>query len=696
MSKEHKPKILIVDDNETNRTMLAAMLGDEYDFLEADDGLPCIDILQQRSPELCLVLLDNIMPKMRGLQVLEIMNANHWIEDVPVIMISSDDSVEYVERAYELGVTEFISRPFNALIVRKRVVNTIMLSSKQKKLVSMVADQIYEKEQRSSLMIDILSHIVEFRNGESGLHVLHVRTLTELLLNRLVQKTDRYSLTPADISMISTASALHDIGKIAIDEAILNKPGKLTDEEFAIMKTHSLVGADMLKGLPIHQNEPLVKEAYDICRWHHERYDGRGYPDGLKGDEIPISAQIVALADVYDALTSKRVYKPPFTHEKAVEMITGGQCGVFNPLVLECLSEISNDIQIELNNNDPQRRNRSELRNIAQEMSRHEELTASERTLQLLEHERMKYSFFAALTQEIQFEYTTSPAMLTLSTWGAQRLGLDEIIMDPMHNERVLDQINLKNCTELADALRSTSPEHPDVTQDCRIDCGGELRWFQIIARAIWSSDEPPRYTGAIGKAIDIHDSRMKLNALEHMASHDALTGLLNHAYAKKRILERLQNRPSASYALVIFDLDHFKQANDTFGHSFGDSVLIYVAEQLRQSIRGGDIAARAGGDEFLIFLEYKDDVESIISRIFSSLCGQLGSFQISLSMGVALSSQLSCDYDTLFHAADQALYHVKRSERGHYCFYRDDMKETLSVISPIEGDTAQQEEEKQ
>ena len=170
----------------------------------------------------------------------------------------------------------------------------------------------------------------------------------------------------------------------------------------------------------------------------------------------------------------------------------------------------------------------------------------------------------------------------------------------------------------------------------------------------------------------------------------------LNHAYAKKRILERLQNRPSASYALVIFDLDHFKQANDTFGHSFGDSVLIYVAEQLRQSIRGGDIAARAGGDEFLIFLEYKDDVESIISRIFSSLCGQLGSFQISLSMGVALSSQLSCDYDTLFHAADQALYHVKRSERGHYCFYRDDMKETLSVISPIEGDTAQQEEEKQ
>ena len=255
------------------------------------------------------------------------MNKYRWIEDIPVIMISAERGSSHIERAFELGITDFISRPFDTLIVHRRVVNTILLYAKQKRLAAMVAEQIYENEHRSSLMIDILSHIVEFRNGESGLHVRHVHTLTEIMLKTLIQRTDKYHLTQTDISVISTASALHDIGKIAIPEEILNKPGRFTDEEFAIMKTHSMVGAEMLKDLLIYQDEPLVKAAYEICRWHHERWDGRGYPDGLKGDEIPISAQMVALADVYDALTSERVYKPAFSHEQAVEMILGGQCG---------------------------------------------------------------------------------------------------------------------------------------------------------------------------------------------------------------------------------------------------------------------------------------------------------------------------------------------------------------------------------
>ena len=324
LSAEQKPKILIVDDSELNRAILADMLDDEYEIVEAENGLQGVGLLQQRGSEISLVLLDIVMPQMDGFGVLEVMAQNQWIEDIPVIMISAETGSSHIERAYELGVTDFISRPFDALIVHRRVVNTIMLYAKQKRLANMVADQIYENEQRSSLLIDILSHIVEFRNGESGLHVLNVRTLTELMLNHLVQKTDRYQLSPTDISMICTASALHDIGKISIDEKILNKPGRFTDEEFAIMKTHSMAGAEMLENLPIHQDDPLVKVAYDICRWHHERWDGRGYPDGLRGDEIPIAAQIVALADVYDALTSKRCYKDSFSHKKAVEMILAG------------------------------------------------------------------------------------------------------------------------------------------------------------------------------------------------------------------------------------------------------------------------------------------------------------------------------------------------------------------------------------
>ena len=695
MSKEQKrrQKILIADDSEMNRSILADMLEEEFDIIEAENGLEAVSILQQCADELSLVLLDIVMPEMDGFEVLMVMNQRQWIEDVPVIMISAETRSSQIERAYKLGITDFISRPFDALIVHRRVVNTILLYAKQKKLVGMVADQIYEKERQGNLMIDILSHIVEFRNGESGLHVLHVRTLTEMLLRRLSQKTDRYRLTPAEIAIITTASALHDIGKIAIDENILNKPGRLTDEEFAIMKTHTTVGAEMLENLPIHQHDPLVNVAYQICRWHHERYDGRGYPDGLRGDSIPISAQVVALADVYDALTSVRVYKPPFPHEEAVQMILDGKCGTFNPLLLECLQENAEVIRSGLAADSQAQRDQREMRNIAQEMHRHEELAASERTLQLLEHERMKYSFFAAMTQEIQFEYTASPAMVTISAWGAEKLGLGETVMDPLHNESALALMDPEWIQGLSNALHSTCPDQPVVTYDCQLNLNGEKRWFRIVARATWSADEPARYTGAIGKSVDIHDSRMKLHALEQMASHDTLTGLLNHAYAKKRILERIESRPTASFALAIFDLDHFKSANDTYGHSFGDHVLSYVAEKLRQSIRGGDIAARVGGDEFLIFLEYKGDLELVVSRIFESLCGTYEDFTISVSMGIAPTATAGCDYDMLFHSADQALYTVKRGGRGQYRFYDESMKQTLSVISPIdsggEADTA-------
>ena len=685
--EQNKQKILIADDSEINRSILADMLGDEYEILEAENGVEAVTVMQKQGGELSLLLLDIVMPEMDGFGVLTVMNQNRWIEDIPVIMISAESSSSHVERAYELGVTDFISRPFDALIVHRRVVNTILLYTKQKKLINLVADQIYEKEQRSSLMIDILSHIVEFRNGESGMHVLHVRTLTELLLRELARRTDRYALTQADISLIGTASALHDIGKIAIPEEVLNKPGRLTDEEFAVMKTHTTVGAAMLENLPFHQDEPLVRTAYDICRWHHERYDGRGYPDGLKGDDIPISAQIVALADVYDALTSKRVYKPPFSHETAVAMILEGKCGSFNPLVLECLKDCADTLPEEMNNTTRDQRSQREMRSVVMEMQQHEELTASERTLQLLEHERMKYNFFAALTQELQFEFTLQPPLLTLSPWGAEKLGLAETVADPARNEKVRQIMDPENLQELADFLRSSTPGNPVVTYDFRMVFNGELRWFRIIARAIWSSDDQPRYTGTIGKAYDIHESRTRLDSLEKMASHDALTGLLNHASAKKRIEERLQSRPEGKCALAILDLDHFKQANDTYGHMFGDEVLRHMADRLRGSIRSGDIVARVGGDEFLIFLSYKGEPEPVIQRVYDELAG--GSYQefpISVSMGVATNETVGDDYDDLFHAADQALYSVKRDGRGHYRFYDGGMEKPLSMITPIES----------
>jgi len=669
-----RQKILIVDDSEMNRSILTDILDLEYDIIEAENGLEAVAELQRNQEKISLVLLDVVMPEMDGFGVLRVMNEQHWIENVPVVMISAEKHSSWVDQAYELGVVDFISRPFDAQVVHRRAVNTILLYDKQAKLKEMVAEQIYEKEQSSSLMVDILSHIVEFRNGESGMHVLHVRTLTEMLLRRLIQKTDRYALKQEDIAAIGTASALHDVGKIAIDERILNKPGRLSAEEFSIMKTHTTIGAEMLKSLPYHQEHSIVRLAYQICRWHHERYNGRGYPDGLEGENIPIAAQVVALADVYDALTSERVYKKAFSHEKALEMISCGECGAFSPLMLDCLRDISDQIRKEFQN--AGRIQQRELKSVSHAMSQHRELSASHRTLQLLELERMKYNFFAAMSQELQFEYTVLPPMVTLNTWGAERLGMGEVIMDPYHDPKLRD-FSAEDWSDFVKNLRCTTPDQPVVTQEMKLRSQGEYRWFRVIARAMWSSDEPPQYTGVIGKVVDVQESKVKMESLQRMASHDSLTDLLNLSSARKRIEEEMDIEPDADYALAVFDLDRFKQANDNYGHSFGNEVLVRVAEKLRQSLRSADIVARYGGDEFLIFLEYRQDLEGIIQRIFNTVSGEnYKGFPISVSMGVAQTSVVGHDFNALFHAADMALYAVKNSGRGSFQIYDDSIEE--------------------
>ena len=346
--RQEKQQILIVDDSEMNRTILSEILKSDYRIVEAANGEECLEKMHQHSGDIALVLLDLVMPGMDGFEVLDFMNRNHTIEDLPVIMISSEDSEDSVRRAYEMGVSDYVSRPFDSRVVYRRVYNTIKLYAKQRRLVSLLSEQIREREKNTSMLVGVLSQIVEFRNGESGLHVQHIQRLTERILDKLLERPNRYHITSELQDNIPLASALHDIGKIAIDETILNKPGRLTPEEFEVIKTHTLRGSEMLQKLQNFNHEPLLQTAYCIARWHHERWDGRGYPDGLKGDEIPIEAQIVSLADVYDALTSERCYKKAYSHETAVEMILHGECGQFNPLLLECFVAIQADLKVEL------------------------------------------------------------------------------------------------------------------------------------------------------------------------------------------------------------------------------------------------------------------------------------------------------------------------------------------------------------
>lgn len=341
-----KQKILIVDDSEMNRILLAEILEGQYDVTEAKNGREAVEILSENETDFWFILLDIMMPEMDGFAVLGYIKEQHWDNRVVVMMISSDDSPENISRAYGLGAFDYIGRPFDPMIVRKRISNTLLLYARQHDLENRVREQFLEQQKNNDLMISILSHIVEFRNGESGVHIQHVKAITELLLRRLAWRTDKYDLSDDKIALISMASAIHDVGKISIPEEILNKPGKLTPEEFEIMKTHAQIGAQMLSDLPVDQNNfPLVQVAYEICRWHHERYDGRGYPDGLKGEEIPLAAQVVSLADVYDALTSQRCYKKAFTHKEAMDMIQSGQCGAFQPMLLQCLRDVSDKLR---------------------------------------------------------------------------------------------------------------------------------------------------------------------------------------------------------------------------------------------------------------------------------------------------------------------------------------------------------------
>ncbi len=486
-----RAKILIVDDDAMNRVVLSDLLTDEYDIIEAKDGNEAIEILEKKAKEITLVLLDMVMPERDGLEVLKIMNKKGWIKGTPVVMISAETASPQVEKAFSLGVTDFIYRPFDQMVVQKRVRNTISLYVKQMQLSELVTDKIYERTRNSDMLISILSHIVEFRNGESGQHVLHIKKITDILLRALLKRTSEYNLSEEDIGMIATASSMHDIGKITIPDEILNKPGKLTKEEFDIMKQHSMNGAQMLDAIQFFKNEPLMKYAYDICRWHHERWDGRGYPDGLKENEIPISAQVVSIADVYDALTSERCYKPPFSHEKALEMIRNNECGVFNPLLLECLGDVADRLPTELNDQRTSKLSDAEFEKIARSFFESTESSTDNIVYEQYLTERKKSQFFASLQNGITFEYTYEPSLLKVNRNNAKSLSVPKTVVEPENNSSFWNIFGRDNWDEFAKLLHDSQLNNDSFTFNSEMRLKGEKRPCKIKVQQCWNRHDP-------------------------------------------------------------------------------------------------------------------------------------------------------------------------------------------------------------
>lgn len=670
-----KQKILIADDSEMNRSILTDMLGEEFDIIEAADGLEAIEQIEKYDDKISLVLLDIVMPNLDGFGVLAKMNEKNWIQDIPVIIISSENASSFVERGYELGATDYIQRPFDTLVVRRRSLNTIMLYGKQKALKGLVEEQIYKREKEQSLMIDILSHAVEFRNGESGKHVVNIRTITDIMLNTLAGMTDRYYLSPSEIDVITLASSLHDIGKIAIDEKILNKPGRFTDEEFAIMKKHSAFGADMLAQLPNVKTEPLVQKAYEIARWHHERWDGKGYPDGLKGDEIPISAQIVALADVYDALTSERCYKKAFSHEQAVSMIINGECGAFNPLLLEVLNKVADTLKERVHLMSDAKEEHS-FDKFSQEIMSTKELSASRRTLDLLDRERQKYQFITAFSKEFLFEIHVNPVAIRFFDESVHRLGVKQYIPNPLEDDELRKCMSDKALRDIANLVSKATKDNPIVNYETDVVMEGSAHRCKIKIMKQYSLEEDYVYSGAVGKMEDITADYRQRAELERAATHDPLTGLLNKAHSAKLMEYYLKNHKKTNYALAFVDLDNFKKINDTYGHQKGDQVILTVTEAMRKNVPAGGLCARVGGDEFVAFWKDNGKLKQCAKDLFDAINGSFTEGIGSISMGVAQTSVVGRDFATLYKKADIAAYSVKNNGKAQFCIYNDSLKD--------------------
>lgn len=509
-------KLLIADDSELNRAILVSVLEKNFDILEAADGKEAIATLAAHEGNIAALLLDVVMPEADGFEVLEEMNRRGWIDEIPTIMISVETGGSYIDRAFQLGAADYVSRPFVPNMIRRRVINAILLHTKTRKLTGLIADHFYRRERNTDILAAILGYAVEARSGERGTHMTNVSRITGLLLHRLLERTDRCPIGPEDIETVCIASSLHDIGKLLIPEGILTKPTALTPGEFDIVKQHTRLGAKIISDLPIYQNETIIKYALEICRWHHERWNGEGYPDGLKGEDIPIAAQVVSLADAYDALTSKRCYKEALSHEKSLEMIRGGECGNFNPLLLECLNESSELLRQELQRNEWDRSFHQDTHRLSEEILHREALPREDRSQRLLNLERERTQFYADQCGGIQFDYDLLSGRVTVTNHYASAAERTQVL-DFDHGEG-LNFLSLKDRRRLLEALEKATPEIPQASFPVEVQTGGGYQPHRLVLRTQWSRGGQRRCVSVVGQLLpeQTEDAKAQPDVLLH------------------------------------------------------------------------------------------------------------------------------------------------------------------------------------
>lgn len=677
--------ILIVDDVELNRAILSELFQNEYKILEAENGVDALSLIEKYGRYIKVVLLDLVMPEMDGFQVLKRLQKSRWFHQIPIVLITVENNGGTTLKEYISGISDIINKPFNPEIVHRRVKNIIELYNHKRFLETKLQEQYQRLEQQAerlrkanTFVIDTLSTAVEFRNSESGLHIVRMRRITEFLLRTLSARYEKYHFTEQEISVISDAAALHDIGKITIPDSVLLKSGPLTPEEFEIMKTHTIKGCEILESLKYSQDEEYFRYSYEICRYHHERWDGNGYPDGLKGEQIPIWVQVVSLADAYESLTGERIYKPSYSHEKALSMIVNGECGQFNPELLNCfLEEIENLLQ-ELRQPEKRLSLLSSPAYSPSENSQPEPL--SERTLRLLELERQKYRVLFDLSGDITFDYDAQTDVLTFSEKFTEMFGGSFQIQNALMAIEKTDKILKEDKLKIWKVFEKLSPEQPVGKMElCMKTAVGTFEWFEVLINALWRTEMGSECLSLIGKMTNINDLKIETSCLKKQANTDSLTGTYNRKAAQELITGFLLSEPMPQSALFFMDIDDFKSFNDDFGHQYGDKILQKIGEKLKSAFRGTDVVGRIGGDEFIVFLEEISSREAItrkaqeVCRLFQQIGAEIDSpREITGSVGVACSPEDGLTFDGLLAKADQALYQAKKRGKNQFSFSSD------------------------
>lgn len=684
---QDRQTVLVVDDQAHHRSTLRGLLGSAYQVIEAADGNEALQLIEGCFSRLALILLDIDMPGIGGLEVLRTMGDRGWLKSIPVFLIIEEGKTENLAMAYELGVMDVVEKPFRPEVVRRRVDSVVELYAHRFELERVVREQtahIRERghplRQTNKSIVETLSAAIEFRDCSSEVHVRRVREVTRLLLEDVMEFWPEYGLDQEQVKQISDLSVMHDIGKAAVPDALLNKNGRLTGEEFEQIKAHTVYGGELVTHISFTQGDHVHSYCYDICRHHHERWAGRGYPDGLKGEEIPIWVQAVAIADVYEALISNRVYKPAYEAEEAIRMILDGECGAFNPKILTSLRRVAPRLLMELKGEAEQDgggaggKEPGLVRPV-----RREEASTDAQTLFELEQE--KYRVMAELSEDMIFTYNALFDSMEFSEKFCKVFQIPAYMQDYERYHSSPRMLFPEEYEQLEEKRQSLSWAVPELEMDLRLPLpDGSRSWFHLTLHLLLDRRDRTRELGYVGRLTNINRIKSEATEWQKRANTDALTQLCNRAGAHVLFEELLREGRDGAVPLTVafMDIDHFKDLNDTLGHEAGDQILIRFGRNVRGLFRPDDIVSRFGGDEFLVVMKNMGDPVFTQSKL-GQLCSQSiridqcdQPLEVSGSIGVAFYPRDGVEFDDLLRKADQALYHSKRSGRGRVSFYAD------------------------